>query len=168
LERAGEPPAFMKPKDPAFPIQFDVIVENIETKAMARGLEAWHAFRGIRRAMATCRGGPWSKPTLGSEEKHIKKLASKCTTFAKFLEHAKDPRNSPALYKHMLGLKFGSERGQGVYVAPRRSGPSGIPGYDYRESRIRDKKLKRNSNKYFELKFGKAWKYKVKRAREHC
>ena len=162
----------MQPQDPASPVQFDVIVENIETKSMARGLEAWHALRGIRRAMSTCRGGPWSKKTLGSEEKHIKKLVSTCTSFAKFLEQAKDPRNSPALYKHMLGLKFGSERGQGVHVAPRRSGPSGLAGYDYREGRIRDGKLKRNSNKYLELKFGnkylelkfgKAWKNKVKR-----
>jgi hypothetical protein len=154
-----KPPAWVKCRKAGAELKFRVLEKDVASKNLALALEAYHACRAIAAKPHAARGGPWVRPTLPDVELgRIRVLAG--MSLRSLLEYGAAKR-SKLLHEHLAELRFGrladapigAATARGVYVAPSRSGRSGVCGRKARSARMR-RGLVAGSDVHVQLKRG--------------
>lgn len=70
-------------------LQLGILHADVESKEVARALEAWEAARHIDKDADHVRGGPWLKPTLPSAQAYEVSVVARCKSLRQ-LADAKD------------------------------------------------------------------------------
>ena len=108
LQQAGcYQPAWLKAGCQRF--EFEVVADNIPTKAAALATEALLAAHQWRRSRLAVRGGPWVRPSLSAADLAELKSASACKTLEELLE-LPAAKGSGHLGEHLRNLVFTAAR----------------------------------------------------------
>jgi len=92
-------------------LELSVLHPDLESKTVARALEAWEAARHIDADESHVRGGPWLKPSLPPSDRHEVHVAAKCRSLTQLVAAKDFLGPTSRLAKHMDDLLF-AERQQ--------------------------------------------------------
>ena len=100
-------------------LQLGTLHPDIDSKFVARALEAWEAARHIDKDLDHVRGGPWLKPTLPPSDKYEVSVVAKCRSLSQMADAREFLGEDSRFAKHMDDVLFNDQpKGPSKAAAP--------------------------------------------------
>ena len=105
-------------------LQLGILYPDIESKGVARALEAWEAARHIDNDAEHVRGGPWLMPSLPPSDKFEVSVVGRCKSLSQLADAKELLGKNSRFAKHMDDLLFGDPVKSSAKAPPAVKSPT--------------------------------------------
>jgi hypothetical protein len=106
-------------------LQLDILHPGIDSRFVARALEALEAARHIDKDVDHVRGGPWLKPTLPPSDRHEVSVVAKCRSLSQLADAKEFLGKDSRFAKHLDDVLFKDQpKGPSKAAAPTVQSPA--------------------------------------------